>query len=131
MKQTVRGFICALITMTAMASAQESPDSKQVVGKWAGMLRAAGQSPAPAEVEFKPDGTVEGTSNAAQAGLVSYAGRWKVNGDTILVDFNAEGSRGGKSEVSWTLKLEGDELSGSALRKVNLLRYDVGLKRVK
>jgi len=121
---------CALIAVAMTAAAQENLDAKRVVGKWTGTLRAAGRSPASVEIEFKPDGAFEGGSNAAQADEVSYTGRWKVDGKTILVDFTAEGSEE-ESEVSWTLQQDGAELRGGALRRLGMLRYDVSLRRVR
>jgi uncharacterized protein (TIGR03066 family) len=123
-------IVCTLVAVAVTASAQESLDAKQIVGKWVGTLRAVGQPPATAEVEFKPDGAFEGGSNSGQSGQVSYAGRWKVDGKTILVDYIADGSRG-KAEVSWTLKANGEELSGAGYRMIGNVRFDVNLKRVK
>lgn len=123
-----RWIACALIAAAVTASAQENLDEKGIVGTWVGTLHAAGRSPASVEVDFEPDGAFAGGSNAAQADEVFYAGRWKVDGSTIRVDFTAEGSEE-ESEVSWTLRQDGDELRGRALRQLGMLRYDVRLRR--
>jgi len=122
--------VYALIAVAVTASAQESFDAKRVVGKWVGTLEAAGRSPASVEVEFKPDGAFEGESDAARADEVSYAGRWKADGKTILIDFTAEGPAR-KSKESWTLKRNGGKLNGRAVRQLGMLRYHVTLRRVK
>src|SRR5512134_1254960 len=103
-------IVCALMAAALAASAEGSRDARQIVGKWVGTLQAAGRSPASVEVEFKPDGAFEGRSNAGQADEVIFTGRWKADGNTIRIEFNAEGSER-ESEVSWTLKRNGGELS--------------------
>jgi uncharacterized protein (TIGR03066 family) len=119
-----------LIAVVVTASAQETVDAKQVVGKWMGTTRASGNSPSSIEVEFKPDGLFEGGSVSSMSGHVSYAGRWKVDGKAILVDYIADSSRG-KAEVSWTLKPDGEDLSGTGFRPNGNVRFDVSLKRIK
>jgi len=123
-------IVCGLIAVAVTASAQESLHAMQVVGKWVGTLQAAGRSPASVEVEFKPDGAFDGGSNAGQADEVSFVGRWKADGNTIRLDFTAEGPEE-KSEVSWTLKRNGGELSGRAIRQLGKFQYEVTLRRVK
>jgi hypothetical protein len=119
-----------LIVVAVTASAQETVDAKQVVGTWMGTVRATGNAPASVQVEFKPEGLFEGGAVSSVTGHVSYAGRWKVDGKTILVDYIADSSRG-KAEASWTMKLDGEELSGTGFRPIGNLRFDVSLKRVK
>jgi len=123
-------IVCALVAVAVTVSAQWSFDAKQVAGKWVGTLQAAGRSSAEVQVEFKSDGVFEGTSNAGQADEVSYEGRWKIDGTTIHVEFTAEGSER-ESEVTWKLKRNGSELSGSAVRRLGKFRYDVTLTPMK
>lgn len=123
-------IVCALMAVALMASAEGTHDARQVVGKWLGTLQAPGRSPASVEVEFKPDGAFEGRSNAGQADEVSFTGRWRADGNAIRIEFTAEGSER-ESEVSWTLKRNGGELSGRAVRQLGKLRYEVTLTRMK
>jgi len=53
-----------------------------------------------------------------------------VDGNTIPIGFTAEGPEE-ESEVSWTLKRNGGELSGRAVRQLGKFRYEVILRRVK
>jgi len=123
-------IVCALMALAPTASAEGSRAAKQIVGKWAGTLQAAGRSPASVEVEFKPDGAFEGTSNAGQDDEVSFTGRWKADGNAIRIEFTAEGPER-ESEVSWRLKRDGGDLSGRAVRQLGKLRYEVTLTRTK
>jgi hypothetical protein len=105
-----------LIVVAVTASAQETVDAKQVVGTWMGTVRATGNAPASVQVEFKPEGLFEGGAVSSVTGHV--------------VDYIADSSRG-KAEASWTMKLDGEELSGTGFRPIGNLRFDVNLKRVK
>ena len=120
----------ALLAAALGASAQEA--SKDVIGRWAGTMRAAaaGGGPMPLEVEFKPDGVFTGSVTSPQVGLMTYEGRWKADGSTVMVEYTAQaGTR--RVQTSWSLKQDGDTLNGTGVRSADQIRLDINLKRAK
>jgi len=57
-------------------------------------------------------------------------GRWKLDGDTVLIDYTAVTSRA-NSESPWTLRLDGERLSGSGRNKTKNFTYDIDLRRAR
>ena len=122
-------LVCALVGAGSPGLAQDALDSNQVVGKWVGTISSRG-NPNPVEVEFKPDGVFGGSVSSSQLGLVNYLGRWKVEGPAVFVDYTVQTATR-TAESSWTLRQDGDGLSGTGLRKSDQIRFDVSLKRAK
>jgi hypothetical protein len=123
--------VCAVVGIAVTASAQSGLDANQIVGRWWGEGQAGSGTPARFQVEFKPDGILEGGATTAQFGHVTYSdGRWKIQGETLLVEYVAS-SPTGKSEVELVLRQAGEELTGTGIRKAENRRFNVQLRRVK
>jgi hypothetical protein len=123
-----------LLMFTSPASGQMI-DSKSVVGTWVGILDIQGSDRSPVEVNFNSDGGFKGSVKSEKSGLVTYDGKWRIEGPNVLVDYQYTAATGtanvpARGLVSWTLTtLQNNTLSGWGLRKFDNLKYDVSLNR--
>jgi hypothetical protein len=125
-----------LLMFTSPASGQMI-DSKSVVGTWTGMLDVEGSDRTPAEVNFNSGGGFKGSVKSEKSGLVTYDGKWRIEGPNVLVDYTATAATGTANvptlwQSSWTLTtLQNNTLSGWGVRKFDNLKYDVKLNKKK
>jgi len=123
-----------LLMFTSSASGQMI-DSKSVVGTWVGILDQQGSERTPGEVSFNSDGGFKGSVKSEKSGLVTYDGKWRIEGSNVLVDYTATAATGTANvpalwQSSWTLtKLQNNTLSGRGIRKFDQLQYDVNLNK--
>jgi len=123
-----------LLMFTSPASGQMI-DSKSVVGTWAGILDVQGSDRSPVEVNFNSDGGFKGSVKSEKSGLVTYDGKWRIEGPNVLVDYTATAATGTANvpavgQSSWTLTtLQSNTLSGWGVRQFDNLKYDVKLNK--
>ena len=123
-----------LLMFTGPASGQMI-DSTSVVGTWVGILDQQGSERTPGEVSFNSDGGFKGSVKSEKSGLVTYDGKWRIEGSNVLVDYTATAATGTANvpalwRSTWTLTtLQNNTLSGWGVRQSDNLKYDVKLNR--
>jgi len=123
-----------LLMFTSSASGQMI-DSKSVVGTWTGMLDVQGSDRTPGEVNFNSDGGFKGSVKNERAGLVTFNGKWRIEGPNVLVDYIATAATATANvpaqwTSSWTLTSpQSNTLSGWGVRKSDNQQYDVKLNK--
>jgi hypothetical protein len=131
MASAVGALLSAALLMapTAAALAQPALTEGQIIGTWMGTGRMIFRPEMAIRVELKSDGTVEGTTSADGQDPMTYTnGHWRIEGDTLLVDYTAVGPRG-KIDIGWALRQNGERLSGRGTVKPVRLPFDVDLGR--
>jgi len=131
MASATRALLSAALVaaLTARALAQPALSEAQIVGTWTGTGHMIFRPEMTIRVEFKSDKTVEGATSAAGQGEMTYTnGHWRIEGDTLLVDYTAVGPRG-KIDIGWALRQNGEGLSGRGTVKPVRLPFHVELGR--
>ena len=124
----------ALLMFMSPASGQMI-DSKSLVGTWAGILDIQGSDKSPVEVSFNSDGGFKGSAKTEKSGLLNYNGKWRMDGQNVLVDYVSTAATGtanvpAQGRSQWTLtSLQNNTLSGWGVRQSDQLKYDVNLKK--
>ena len=131
MASAIPALLSAALTVAPAAAALAQPalTEEQVVGKWMGTGRVIFLPELTIRVEFKSDRTLVGATGAAGHDEMTYTnGHWKIEGETLLVDYTAVGPRG-KIDIGWALRQNGERLSGRGTVKPVHLPFHVDLGR--
>ena len=124
------------VLLMCISPASGQIKNEDVVGTWVGVVELTGDK-SPVEVDFKSDGGFGGSVKSAKEGLVRYKGKWRTEGQNVLVEYVADAATGtanvpGVWTSSWTLtKPQANSLSGFGIRKSDNLQYDVKLNKKK
>jgi hypothetical protein len=128
-------LVFGVLLMFISPASGQTIDSKSVVGTWAGMLDVQGSDRTPGEVSFNSDGGFKGSVKNQTVGLVTMNGKWRIEGQNVLVDYVATPTTATANTPpmwtsSWTLTSpQSNTLSGFGIRKSDNLQYDVKLNK--
>ena len=107
----------------------QAPDANWLVGKWRGVFEGNRQRSGP-QIVIRSDGTFEGEAPSSLVGLIRYQkGKWRTAGDTVILEYFVSSTLG-SSEVTWTLKRNGEDLEGSGIRHSDSFQGSVKLKKI-
>ena len=128
-------LVFGVVLMSISPASGQMIDSKSVVGTWAGILDIQGSDKSPVEVNFSQDGGFKGSVKSEKSGLVTYNGKWRIDGSNVLVDYVSTAATGtanvpAQGRSQWTLTSpKNNTLSGWGVRQADQLKYDVKLTR--
>jgi len=99
-------------------------DAAWVAGKWEATIPSPGGATYgndKSQLTIKPDGTFEEDYHSARGGRLSMTGKWKISGDSVVLEGVVQGGPPGvhATKRTITLKKAGDALEGTRFNHSN------------
>jgi hypothetical protein len=109
------GYI-ALLPIGLTATHAADLDSAWLAGKWEATIPSPGGAAYgydTSRLNIKPDGSFEEDYHSARGGRLYMAGKWKISGDSVVLEGTIQGGPAGVHATKRTITLK---RSGDALR---------------